>query len=186
MINLSTGLSEQLWGNEAVLRGLDYLEKEFNNGHRFCLFLTIAMCARFQAVIPDWAATAILNGETGLEDGDVVDMNQLFGWDQLAKEETKITNRRNKARRKKYKKQVLAELFVYRLGGGGLNTEEAFSPVAEKLGLSRRDVEAIYRDYGEFVRHIPQSRNSDVIHGFMDANLDPPRRYGRKILEDKS
>jgi hypothetical protein len=180
-MDISPELEEKLWGDDAILRYLEITKKLFEQGDRTALFGAIALCARFQAVIPGWAADAILEMESKLENGQFRDFNEAFGQDF----EKQLTRRKN-ARLKRYVLQVLRLLQQHRLSGGSLNTEEAFQPIADQLGISRRDVETIYKREGKFIKNLPQGNSDNRVYGFGRAILAVPRRYGRKILRDET
>src|ERR1700736_5194054 len=80
MMQISEELEEALFGDPAVLRYLSSCEAAFVDGDRSALFVTLTLCARFQAVIPDWAADAILGAEHDLDVGTREDFNDVFGW----------------------------------------------------------------------------------------------------------
>ena len=77
-INLSTELKNALYGDEAVLKYIDICKVSFDAGDRTALFELLELCARFQAVIPEWAADEILKVRRQLEEGDITDFNDFF------------------------------------------------------------------------------------------------------------
>lgn len=177
-MQLSRELEEKLWGDPAILRDLAHTEASYRAGDRTALFEAIAICARFQAVIPEWAADAILEIEVQLKNGRLEDFNDAFGsWGKQG-------TRYKAYRQGKHAKEVLERLMVYRLEGGNLNAAEAFQPIADELGISRRDVEEIYKRNGAFIKDIPRGNPSGGRHVHMNLVLAPPRRHGRPILRD--
>jgi hypothetical protein len=79
-IQFSREIEEAMYGNEAVLNSLELMKSFFVSGDRTALFGVIATCARFQAIIPDWAVDEILQVEQSLETGDMKDFNTAFGY----------------------------------------------------------------------------------------------------------
>jgi hypothetical protein len=178
-INLSTELKNALYGDEAVLKYIDICKVSFDAGDRTALFELLELCARFQAVIPEWAADEILKVSQQLEDGEMTDFNDFFGF----KVPHKTVIKRD-ARLRKLESAIRNELFHYRCNGGSFNAEEAFGVIAERLNVSRRDIEAIYKR-NPFLKNIPQTQsdNKILIYGDLKAP-PPPRRSGRSILKD--
>jgi hypothetical protein len=176
MPGLSPELEESLWGDAAILRSLEQAREAFEAGDRSALVHAIILCARFQAVIPEWAADAILEVSQRLESGDLRDFNEAFGW----KPDHKGT-RRKMDRQKEYAREILSRLHAHRLAGGNLNAEEAFQPIAEELGISRRDVEEVYRREGQFIKSLPRGNPEGRTYGFARMTLQIPRRRGRPI-----
>ena len=178
-INLSTELKNALYGDEAVLKYIDIFKVSFDAGDRTALFELLELCARFQAVIPEWAADEILKVRRQLEEGDITDFNDFFGFKVPHK-----TVIKKEARLRKLESAIKNELFHYRCNGGSFNAEEAFDMIAERLNVSRRDVETIYKR-NPFLKNIPQtqSANKILIYGDLKAP-PPPRRSGRSILKD--
>jgi hypothetical protein len=152
----------------------------FNAGDRTVLFDVIATCARFQAIIPKWATDEILLAEHALENGNMKDFNAVFGY---AGEH--LASRKKKARLAKYATQVLSKLQQLRLEGGSLNADDIFADVANELGISRRDVEDIYKNDGKFIKELPRENTDDTVYGFAKVEIPYYRRYGRPILKDK-
>jgi hypothetical protein len=177
VVRLSKETEAKLYGDEAILRYLALCEDSFRSGNRLALFEALTLCARFQAVIPEWAADAILDGEKALESGVCKDFNQLFG-DNLPNQRA----RRREARIQANIGLVAGMLMKYRCDGGSLNAEEAFGEIAEKTGLPRREVEEIYKRHGSRIKEI-QPGNPDGAN-YLTAHLSVPRprRYGRSIL----
>lgn len=178
VINLSKNLTDKMFGDEAVIGHLENCEDRYREGKLEALFEALVLCARFQAVIPDWAADAIIDAETALNSGDCKDFNELFGGDKLANQR----DRKREARIRDNTQEVLGMLMKYRCDGGGLNAEQAFGEISEDTGLPRRDVEEIYRRSGKWVKDIPQGNPRGVIHCFGHALIPWPRRRGRSIL----
>ena len=184
MIELSDELNEKLYGDAAVLAGLLSYEEAYKAGRKYVLFEALSHCAQFQVVIPEWAADALLTMQRNLEDGDEKDLNSAFGWDDTPKESRNKAARSHDARVKENRKKVIEALWQHRLQGGTLNADEGLALVAEQLGLSRRLVEDIYRESGEFIKNMPRDHPSDINTGFFMATLPGVRRRGRKLICD--
>jgi hypothetical protein len=178
MIGLPVEAEELLWGDDAILRELEDARKAFESGDRSALTVAVFYCARFQAVIPEWAADALLEIQEKLESGELQDCNEAFGWKSEYPDKRCKMHRQNK-----HAKAVLSRLLAYRLEGGTLNVEQAFQPVADDLQISRRDVEAIYKREGQFIKELPRGGDGGN-HGVWRSTLPTPRRHGRPLLRD--
>ena len=178
VINLSKDLTEKMFGDEAVIGCLKNCEGRYREGKREALFEALILCARFQAVIPEWAADAIIDGEAALNSGECKDLNELFGGDNLANQR----DRRREARIRDNTQKVLGMLMKYRCDGGGLNSEVTFGYISYDTGLPRRDVEEIYRRSGKWVKDVPQGNPTGVNYCFAHGEIPWPRRRGRPIL----
>jgi hypothetical protein len=58
---------------EAGIGHLENCEGRYRESKREALFWPLILCARFLAVIPEWAADAIIDGETALNSGDFLE-----------------------------------------------------------------------------------------------------------------
>ena len=116
-----------------IIRMLADYEEAFKAGNQASLFAAICLCSQYQAVIPAWAADAILQGKTDLNAGECEDFNALFGLDL-----PKLIDRQREAKIQKYSETVLEMLVKYRCDGGNLSADEAFGFVSEQTGLPRR------------------------------------------------
>ena len=166
----------------ALLIRLSRFEAEYNSGQKYELFDALVFCARYQIVIPEWAANALLNMREGVTDGEEADLNSAFGWDELPREKRNRATRVHDALLRKNKKRVIEAIFHHRLEGGSLNTDVGLGEVAEELGLGRRVVEDIYKEAGRFAKEIPRKRGDKNTYGIMVAALPPERRVGRKLI----
>ena len=178
IINFSKDLQDKMYGDEMALRCLKNCEDRYSAGKREALFEALILCARFQAVIPEWAADAIIDGETALNSGECKDLNELFGGDELANQST----RKREARIRDNTQNVLGMLMKYRCEGGWMNAEQAFGEISEGMNLPRRDVEEIYRRSGKWVKDIPQGNPGGVNYCFGHGVIPWPRRRGRSVL----
>lgn len=177
-------MEEKLWGDEAVLGYLALGKQGLEGGDRSALFFVVCICARYQAVIPDWAADVLLEMERDLEVGTLTDFNEVFG----PVGERKNARQRN-ARLSRARVAVLQELQAQRLADTGIGPE-MFDRVTEKLNergidVNRRDVEDIYKMHGQFVKELPRKPDPNARYAQMHVNIPQRRRYGRAILKDK-
>jgi hypothetical protein len=184
MIALSKALEEQLWGDAAILRYIQMGKDAFEAGEKDALLGIVFLCARYQAVIPDWAVDALLDIERDLESGALVDINEAFGW-----QHEHLATRKKRARQRRLRAPVLLELQAARLAGASFNADDICSRVVESLRgkgmkLSRRDVEEIYKEHGTFLKKLPRSPDPNHRYGQMHAILPDHRRAGRAILRD--
>lgn len=169
-----------MFGDEAVLRYLAICEKNFASGSRLALFETIEICARFQAVIPEWASDAILEGWKALESGECESFDDFF---LGAGNHLKNSRARKKeALIKKNATDVIGLLTKHRCDGGTFNAEDAFQTVADETGVPRRIVGEIYKRHGVGVKKIPQGNPDGVNYVIAFGELPMPRRKGRSIL----
>jgi len=181
---MSTPMTDEKYDARAaaLLNRLSRFEAEYNSGQKYELFDALVFCARYQIVIPKWAADALLNIGEGLTDGEEADINSAFGWHELPKEKTNVATRGRHARARKNKERVIKAIFRHRLGGGTLNTELGLQKVADELDLSRRDVEAIYRESGNFASDIPLKDLNTEDHILLQVSTQQERRVGRKLI----
>jgi hypothetical protein len=180
MVGLSKELEESLYGDEAVLRYLQIVKDAFDSGDREALFGVISLCAQYQAIIPDWAADEIIKIERLIEVGELKDYNEAFGF-----KPENVATRKKQARIAKFRPQVLARIQHHRLEGASLNADDILATVADELGISRRDVEDIYKMHGGFLKDLPRGNPDKAIYAIANIVLPTVRRYGRPILKDK-
>lgn len=181
MVGLSRSMEEAAWGDDALLHYLEILRDAYESGEKAALFGTCAFCARFQVVIPDWAADALLEIEKNLEIGELRDLNEAFGW-----ENNTLVTRKRAAKRMQYGSAVLGRLQMHRLNGATLSADDIFQTVADEVGISRRDVEDIYKDSGQFLKSLPREDLSGTVHIVARMHMPDARRYGRPLLRDKA
>lgn len=179
-INISRELEEAMFGDEAILKYLEICRTCFVEGDRTALFGAIVLCARYQAVIPEWATDEILAIERTVKTGATKDFNIAFGWSG-----EHMASRKKRDRLKKLSPQVLSALLSHRLKGASLNADDALDSVAKELKISRRDVEEIYKLSGKFIKGLPRENPNEVTHGIVSCEISLPRRTGRPVLQDK-
>lgn len=170
--------------DEGVLRLLEQSRLAFEGGDKSALMLCVYRCAAFQAVIPDWAADALIALRENIENGSVKDFNNAFGTPT-----EKINIRAARAKIKELKSPVLGELLALRLLGRSFNDAEMFSEVVENLRgrgvkVNHRDVQIIYKTYGGYLKALPRYPNPDDTYGTIFLTLPKARRRGRNILRD--
>lgn len=180
MITLSDDALEKCFGDDAILKYLEMGREAFIAGDRLALLAVIFWCARYQAVIPEWAADALLKAEVELESGGARDPNEVFGWPNVRKGE-----REKNSRQKELAPKVVGALMNHRLAGGGLNADIDLQLIANELGISRRDVEEIYKHHGQFVKDLPRENPNGGAFSFGMGAIQPPRRKGRPALKDE-
>ena len=172
-------------GDTEILRLLEQSRVAFEAGKKSELMMCVFRCAAFQAVIPDWAADALIALRENLENGRVKDFNEAFGTPLQ-----KVNTRAALARITGLKSLVVGELLQLRTQGMSYNDAEIFSAVVERLrgrgvNVNHRDVKTIYAsDDASFLKKI--TRGPDPKGGHAFAFLTPPRarRHGRNILRD--
>lgn len=176
---------EDYVGDEEILRLINETQVAFLAGDKSKLFRCLYLCARFQAVIPEWAVDAVLKLEEDMERGKIKDFNDAFG---VSVEQ--VNTRAARARKMEAKAHVLEELWRLRRDGRSLNDAEIFSEALENLrqnglNVNHRDIKEIYDAEGAFLKDIP--RQAEPNHGFGFAYLTMPkaRRRGRGILRDE-
>ena len=175
---------EDYVGDEEVLRLLEESRLAFERGDKSALMLCVFRCAAFQAVIPEWAADALIALRENIETGRVADFNAAFG-----RPREKVNTRAARARIGGMKSHVLGELLQLRTQGLSFNDEEMFSAVVEKLrsrglNINHRDVQTIYKSDGGFLKKVPRGTDPKGGHGFALTTLPRARRKGRSILRD--
>ncbi len=178
VITFSKDLEERMFGDDAILRYIDIFRIAFDSGDRQALLGVVFLCARFQAVIPDWATDALLKAEAELEAGKVEDPNMVFGWPKIRRGQ-----REKGARQKELTPKVLGCLQNHRLAGGGLNADVDLQGIADELKISRRDVEDIYKQHGQFVKELPRGNPDGGVYAFGHGSITMPRRSGRPTLD---
>ena len=119
---------EDYVGDAEILRLLEEWRLAYEAGNKYELLICVFRCAAFQAVIPEWAADALIALREGIENGRVADFNDAFG-----KPLEKVNTRAARARIKRATPLVLGELLRLRTLGRSLNDAEMFSEVVENL-----------------------------------------------------
>ncbi len=180
----SSGQEDYL-GDEVVLGFLADAHSKFLSGDKFQLMRCVYLCARFQAVIPDWAVDALLKIQESMEAGEITDFNEAFG-----KPAARVDTRAAKARRKRLTPDVFQSLGLLRVRGSLVTGDDLFTAVQEDLqskGIeaSIRDIQAIYNENKAFISSLPigDDPKKRFASGFI--TFPSPRRRGRDTLEDK-
>jgi hypothetical protein len=70
---------EDYVGDAAILLLLEDSRIAFESGDKSELMMCVFRCAAFQAVIPEWAADALIALREDIEDGRIADFNEAFG-----------------------------------------------------------------------------------------------------------
>lgn len=179
MVNLSREAQEAMWGDPALLEYLETAEKLFVGGNKTVLWEVIDLCGHCQLVMPDWVRDAVAEITYGLRTGELATFDEAFG----LRLESKAT-RKKKHRLAQQRNEILRLLHAHRLDGGSLNAEEAFEPIAHTLGISRRDVEAVYKAHGQFITSLPRGNPDGGFHAISSSSSARPKRYGRPIVLD--
>jgi len=187
-----------------ILSKLTELENEFRTGNDAALLELLFQCAYYQAVIPDWAADALLLIKARSRSGELLSLDKEFSW----KPEPHAKTLQMSAKMEKFTPHVLAAALNWRCGtaeddqynmenGGAFDSPglDAIAKMANKSAtdlinsgvkkISRRGVKAILDNHGKEIKKIPQGGGGSG-HGV--AHLQMPnlieRRMGRKILRD--
>lgn len=165
-----------LLSNREILRALVAKRRAFRGGDQHALFETLMLCARYQAVIPTWAADEMLRIETAIGTGESVDLNTSFGWKPHSS-----NARYNKYYANQRKSQIIAALLRRRQEGASFarGDGDVFEIVAREVGVSRPTVIAIYGE-NLWLKGIRRGCMDNV--GFGDIVLPRGRRRGRPIL----
>jgi hypothetical protein len=166
-----------LLSNREILRMLVMQRRAFRKGDSYALFKTLLLCARYQAVIPEWATDELLRVQTATETGEPVDLNKYFGWKQHS----------TKTRLKQYRwaqmeSKVVAFLLRRRQEGANFSrgSVDVFDDVAKELGLPRDTVIAVY-DKNLWLKDVEPGNTSNI--GFGNVVIPRGRRRGRPILD---
>lgn len=171
-----------------ILTMLVEAEESYRDGDRKQLLNVIYLCAKYQAVIPDWAADEFLSIKQALRRGEFVGPNEAFGW--TTTDVKRANTRRRVARLATIEAGVVAALMHHRVAGGDLSAGgdevagRGLDEVAKSLGVARSDVIAIYKKHRDAIRGISKGDSSQ---GHAVAIMEwptPPRRHGRGILRD--
>lgn len=175
---------EDYIGDAEILLLLEESHQAFDAGDKSALMMCVFRCAAFQAVIPEWAAEALIALRENMENGRVKDFNDAFSTSA-----EKVNTRAARARKKHLSPLVLAEIVQLRTKGVTFNDDEMFSQVVENLrerreNVNHRDVQEIYKKDGEFLKAIPRGPDPKGGHGFANMMAPKARRRGRNILQD--
>ncbi|WP_413673063.1 hypothetical protein ACEN9H_29695 [Massilia cellulosiltytica] len=132
-----------LVSDDQIMQKLAEERRAFLKGDQHALFRTLLQCARYQAVIPRWAADEMLRIETAIETGKSVDLNKCFGWKPHSKKA-----RYNQHNRNQRKSQIRAALLRRRQEGASFERGErdVFELVARDVGVPYLTVIAVYRE----------------------------------------
>jgi hypothetical protein len=179
MVQFSDELMGKMYGDEAVLNYIGSAHDAFLAGNKGALFGVIYICAQFQAVIPEWAVDEIFKIDQSLIDGTLKDYNEAFGWQT----ENQAT-RKKEARLKNLTNSVLLTLSRLRNEGASLNADDIMATAADELKISRRDVEDIYKQSGQFIKDMPKGNPENINYAQCHVVIPSHRRSGRPILRD--
>ena len=171
-------------GDVQILGLLEASRIAFESGEKSELMKCVYRCARFQAVLPEWAADALLALQEDLESGRTADYNEAFG-----KPKEKVSTRAARARKLNAKPRVMAELWRLRCVGNSLNDADMFPQALENLRsaglyINHRDIQELYAEHGDFLKTMPRHPDPNMGRGFMDVTYPKARRRGRNILRD--
>ncbi len=169
-------------GDVEILRLLDNARQKFKAGDKSQLMHCVFLCARFQAVMPKWAADALLTIEAQMDSGRITDFNDAFG-----KPLERVNTRAARARRKSLLLPVIDAILTLRAKGVSLNDADMFGQVKDELrkkglNVNHGDVQKIYASQGKFIKNIPKQKVASQIFGILD--FPKPRRCGREVLRD--
>lgn len=166
---------------------LEEARAAFEQGDRSQLMHCVFLCARFELVMPQWMADALLKLEDDLRTGRLKDFNEAFG-----KPQEKTSARDARARKEKARAAIKDVLFHLRTREGSSLTESVMLGRAMEMLKARgirvngRDVEEFLRSAeGDFIRELPRGpypEGTNFAHG--ELVLSRPRRYGRKMFKD--
>jgi hypothetical protein len=187
-----------------ILSKLTALENEFRTGNDAALLELLFQCAYYQAVIPDWAADALLAIKARLRSGELLSLDKEFNW----KPEAHAKTLQMSDKLEKFMPHVLVAALHWRCGtaeddqynkedDGAFDTAglDSIAEMANKSAtdlinsgvkkISRRGVKAILDNHGKEIKKIPQGGGGS---GRGVAHLQMPnlieRRTGRKSLHD--
>ena len=177
---------EDYVGDEQILNLLEESRTAFEGGDKSALLICVFRCAAFQAVIPEWAADALIALRENLKNGRVVDFNEAFKSDKPAE---RVNTRAAQTRKKKATPDVLAEILQLRTQGVSLHDSKMFEQVVENLrhrgvNVNHRDVQEIYALEGKFFKEVPRGPDLKGGYGIGSIIFPKPRRRGRNILHD--
>jgi hypothetical protein len=187
-----------------ILSKLTALESEFRAGDDAALLELLFQCAYYQAVIPEWAADALLSIQARLRSGELLSLDKEFG----GKPRPHAKKRQMSDRLEKFTPHVLAAALHWRCHSvedeqyidedyGGFTSQglDAIADLANKSAselingglkdISRRSVKEILDSHGYEIKNIPQGGGGSehgVAHMRMPNLID--RRIGRKTLHD--
>lgn len=173
-------IEEESFLNDNLILGLlEEKRKAFEAGNKSALFDAVCLSFRFQVVGPKWVADAMLKIEQDNISGKCCDLNKAFGWGSGKKKSRSVLHRQAKN-----KSIILSKLMEHRLNGGSMNVDLAFRDIANEIGIPWRDVEAVYKRDGKFIKDLPQAPKKGDNYGFGDCVIPLGRRYGRSIFGD--
>lgn len=183
MLKFNSAMERILLSDEIAVKSLDEFYQSFIQGDKSALMGVLILCARFQAVIPDWAADELLSLEERLDSGELEDLNNFFGFTPLHKGTIRKNNRICEA-----EADIYAALVKHRLDGGNFSIADGLDKIADELGISRRDVEAVYKKYQSALKRVPKNLNEEGYGYFSPTICEQAfhrlRRRGRPFLKD--
>lgn len=171
-------------GDAQIIKLLEENRLAYASGDKSQLMLCVFRCAAFQAVIPEWAADALIELRENIECGRVRNFNEAFG-----KPATAVNTRASSSRIRKVTPDVVHELLRLRLLGTPLNDADMFPQVVENLRnrgihVNHRDVQKIYKRDGGFLKAVSRNPDPSHVYGTSMVTLPRPRRHGRSVLRD--
>lgn len=176
MANFSDKAISSGYSDAEILEYFDRLHVLFSDGDKLALFKALELCARFQAVMPEWVADEIIEADKRFDDGSLRDFGEVFGVIGAG------YRARVKAHRiREIEGRVIAALHSHRVAGGNFNIADGLEAVAERVGVTRREVEAIYQRNPSMKDH-PKEGLPNTVSGTMRVDIPRPRRRGRSTF----
>ena len=172
--------------DQEILESLEESRIAFNSGDKSALMRCVFCCAAYQAVIPDWAADALIALRGNIENGRVKNFNEAF---ESNKPVNKVNTRAARVRQEKAKPEVMAEILRLRVKGISFNDAEMFSQVVDNLrvrgfNVNHRDVKSIYQQNVRTLKAIPRGPGLEGNYAIGDIEFPKIRVKGRSILEE--
>jgi hypothetical protein len=172
---------ELFYSDAVVLNDLEIAHERYKQGERDSIVDTLMICAKYQAVIPDWLANELIEIEFKIRSGEVKDFNEFFGFNHVNAHTLKNEHLINK-----HEKEVYGALLKARLDGEGFG-QILFEKINDETGVPLKKIREIYGRNKASLIELPKGNPENINHGFIHTNipLNDGRRYGRGVLKDK-
>jgi hypothetical protein len=168
-----------LLSDAEILRGFERERRALEQGDHSAFRRALAMCARYQAVMPDWLADRLLTLEKDIERGQHINLNKCFGH-----RPDSAKSRRKELQQKERESVVTAALLRHRIAGASFDRggeDSVFDVVGREIGISRRIVVKVYQAH-PWLKDVKQGNPEGHNFGFGNIVLARGRRRGRSIF----
>jgi len=174
--------------DEAFENNMKAIAKAYQDGERSAIFDAIALCAQYQAIMPDWVTVELMQFQSERHQqnafGEVdPDFNEFFGSSPPNLSKREHNNAQKLKRLSKIERRVMDCLVKHRWDGGSFTLDVGITAVAEKLDFPRREVEEIYQKHKVLLKGLKRIEGNTNV--YVNAVFPLYKRTGRSILPNE-